>query len=106
MTLCTIYSTQIIHQLEVNQNNTKLHQYFRGDPGFLDCDDICMRVVNKHLELLEFVFNSVYVDLKYNEFSITFIAVSMCLCGLCSHVVVLALSVRLFRYPMWVRWLK
>ena len=27
---------------------------------------ICMCAVNKHCELLEFVFNSVYVDLKYN----------------------------------------
>ena len=39
---------------------------FRGELGFLDCDDICMCVVNKHFELLEFVFNFVYVDLKYN----------------------------------------
>ena len=35
--------------------------------GFLDCVDICMCVVNKQFELLEFVYNSVYVDLKYNE---------------------------------------
>ena len=31
--------------------------------GFLNCDDICMCVVNKQFELLEFVFDSVYVDL-------------------------------------------
>ena len=36
---------------------------FRGELGFLNCDDICMCVVNKQLELLEFVFDSVYVDL-------------------------------------------
>ena len=36
---------------------------FRGELGFLNCDDICMRVVNKQFELLEFVFDSVYVDL-------------------------------------------
>ena len=32
-----------------------------------------MCVVNKHFELIEFVFNSIYVDLKYNEISLTFI---------------------------------
>ena len=37
--------------------------FFMGDPGFMNCDDIGMGVVNKHFELLEFVFNSVYVDL-------------------------------------------
>ena len=47
---------------------------FRGEVGFLDCDDICMCVVNKHFEVLEFVFYSVYVDLKYNEISLIFIA--------------------------------
>ena len=28
---------------------------FRFELGFLDCDDICMCVVNKQFELLEFV---------------------------------------------------
>ena len=50
---------------------------FRGELGFLNCDDICMCVVNKQFELLEFVFNSVYVDLKYNEMYLTFTAGSM-----------------------------
>ena len=38
---------------------------FRGVLGFMNCDDICMCVVNKQFELLEFVFDSVlmYVDL-------------------------------------------
>ena len=36
---------------------------FRGKLGFLNCDDICMYVVNKQFELLEFGFDSVYVDL-------------------------------------------
>ena len=36
---------------------------FRCELGFLNCDDIRMCVVNKHFELLEFVFDSVYVDL-------------------------------------------
>ena len=39
---------------------------FRGEFGFLNCDDICMCVLNKQFELLEFVFNSVYVDLQYD----------------------------------------
>ena len=43
--------------------------YFWGELGFLNCDDMCMCAVNKQFELLEFVFNSVYVDLKYNEMS-------------------------------------
>ena len=45
---------------------------FRGELGFLNCDDICMYVVNKQFELLEFVFDSVYVDLQYDEISLTF----------------------------------
>ena len=40
---------------------------FRGELGFLNCDDVCKCVVNKQFELLEFVFESVYVDLQYDE---------------------------------------
>ena len=29
---------------------------FRGELGFLNCDDVCMCVVNKQFELLEFCF--------------------------------------------------
>ena len=58
---------------------------FRGE---LDVDEICMCVVNKQLYLLEFVFISVYVDLKYNEISLTFTVGSI---SLCSHVIVLCL---------------
>ena len=36
----------------------------RGELGFLNCDDVCMCVVNKQFELLEFVSESVYVDLQ------------------------------------------
>ena len=36
-----------------------------------------------------------YVDLRYNEISINFTAGSLCLCGVCSHGVVLGLSVGL-----------
>ena len=38
-----------------------------GAVAFLNCDDNCMCVVNKQFELLEFVFDSVYVDLQYDE---------------------------------------
>ena len=47
---------------------------FRGELGFLNCDDVCMCVVNKQFELLEFVSESVYVDLQYDEISVTFTA--------------------------------
>ena len=53
---------------------------FRGELGFQNCDDICMCVVNKQFELLEFVFDSVYVDLQYDEISLTFTAGSVCFC--------------------------
>ena len=36
---------------------------FRGELGFLNCNDICMCVVNKQFELLKFVLNAVNVDL-------------------------------------------
>ena len=68
---------------------------FRGELGFLNCDDICVCVLNEEFELLEFVFDSVYVDLQYDEISLTFTAGFRCLCGVCSPVVVLGLSVRL-----------
>ena len=46
--------------------------YFRGELGSLNCDYICMCVVNKQFELPEFVFNSVYADLSI---SLTFTGV-------------------------------
>ena len=64
---------------------------FRGELGFMNCDDICMCVVNKQFELLEFV----YVDLQYDEISLTFtVGLVFCLwsCGrlwsVCEVVVV------------------
>ena len=42
-----------------------------------------------------FVFDSVYVDLQYDDISLTFTDGSVCLCGVCSPVVVFGLSVRL-----------
>ena len=60
---------------------------FRGELGFLNCDDVYI-FNNKQFELLEFVFDSVYVDLQYDEISLTFTAGSVvmwsslvCLCG-------------------------
>ena len=76
---------------------------FRGELGFLNCDDVCMCVMNKHFELFAFVFDSVYVDLQYDEISLTFTAVSVSC--VCDHVVGFGLSVRLSWYPMWIRWL-
>ena len=78
---------------------------FRGELGFLNCDDIYMCVVNKQFEILEFVFDSVYVDLQYDEISLTFTAGSVSLCCVCGHVVVFGLSVRLSWSPMWMPWL-
>ena len=63
--------------------------------GFLNCDDVCMCVVNKQFEPLELVSESVYVDLQYDEISLTFTAGPVCLCGVSSPVVVLGLFVRL-----------
>ena len=68
---------------------------FRGELGFLNCDGVCMCVVNKQFELLEFVSESVYVDLQYDEISLNFTAGPVCLCGVSSPVVVLGLFVRL-----------
>ena len=80
---------------------------FKGEIGFLNCDDVCMCVVNKQVELLKFVSESDYVDLQYDEIFLTFTAGYVCLCGVCSPVVVIGLSVRLSWYPMsWVRLLR
>ena len=67
----------------------------RCEHGFLNCDDICMCVVNKLFEFLDFVFNSAYVDLQYDEIYFNFTALSVSLCCVCSHVVIFGLSVRL-----------
>ena len=58
-----------------------------------------MCVVNEQFELIEFVFDSVYVDLQYDEISITFTAGSVSLCFVCGHVVPFGLSVRLSGVP-------
>ena len=56
---------------------------FRSELGFLNSDDVCMCVVNKQFELLEFVSESVYVDLQYDD--------SLLLLGLCVCVVLVVL---------------
>ena len=67
---------------------------------------ICMCVVNKQFELLEFVFDSVYVELQYDEIDLTFTAGSVSLCCDCGHVVVCGMPVGLSWYSMWMRcWL-
>ena len=78
---------------------------FRGDLGFLNCDVIYMCVVIKQFELLEFVFDSVYVDLQYDEIYLTFTVGFTSLCCVSGHVVVFGMSVRLLWYPMCRRWL-
>ena len=45
-----------------------------------------MCVVNKQFELLEFVFDSVYVDLQNDEIALTFTAGSVSLCCVCGYL--------------------
>ena len=59
---------------------------FKGELGFPNCDDICMCVVNKQFEPLEFVYDSVYIDLQYDEISLTLTAGSVSLCCVCSRL--------------------
>ena len=61
----------------------------------MNCDDVCMCVVNRQFKLFEFVSESVYVDLQYDEIFLTFTVGYVCLCGVSSPVVVLGLFVRL-----------
>ena len=77
---------------------------FRVELGFLNYDDICMCVVNKQFELLEFVFDSVCFNLQYDEIYLTFTAGAVCLCGVRSYVVIFGLSARMSWYPIWMRW--
>ena len=56
---------------------------FSGELGFLNCDDVCMCVVNKQFELLEFVSESVYVMFMK--------LLSLLLLGLCVCVVLVVL---------------
>ena len=58
---------------------------FRGEPWLLNCDDVCMCVVNKQPDILESVSESVYPDLQHDDISLTFTAGSVCLCGVSSQ---------------------
>ena len=69
---------------------------FRGEPGFLNCDDVCMCVMNKQFELLEFVSESVYVDLQYDEISLTFTDGPVCLCGVSSPEYIVIYAIKSF----------
>ena len=78
---------------------------FMGELGYLNCDDICMCVVNKQFKILEFVFDSVYVELQYDEISLSSTAGPVFLWCVCCHVGVFGMPVRLSWYHMWMRWL-
>ena len=73
---------------------------FRGELGFLNCDDICICVVNKQFEIPEF-----FIPFMFTCSMMRFL--SLLLLGLCLCVVSVVMwsSVRLSCYPMWMRWL-
>ena len=52
---------------------------FRGELGFLNCDDVCMCVVNNQFQLLESVSESVYVDLRMMRF-LSLLLLCLCVC--------------------------
>ena len=63
--------------------------------------------MNKQFEIFKLVFNSIYVDLQYDEIYLNFTTGSACVCGVCSHVVILGLPAMLSWYPvLCVRWLR
>ena len=53
--------------------------FFRDELGFLNCDDICMCVMNEQFELLEFV---------WNPFMFTCNMIFLSLCVACVYAVV------------------
>ena len=65
---------------------------FRGELGFLNCYDICMRVVNKQFELLEFVLSQFMLTCIMLRF-LSLLLPGWCVCSPWS-------SVRLTWYPM------
>ena len=62
-----------------------------------------MCVANKQFELLEFVFDSIYVGLQYDERSLTSTAGPVPLWCVYSHEVGFGLSVKLSWYPILMR---
>ena len=71
---------------------------FRVELGFLNCYDICMCVVNKQFELLGFILIPFMLTRSIIQFSSLLL---LGLCGVCNHVLVLGLPVRLSWYIMW-----
>ena len=53
---------------------------FRGELGFLECDDICMCVVNKQLKLLELVLIPFMFSYSMMRF-ISLLLLGLCPCG-------------------------
>ena len=89
--ICPGYLKFCVVCINVMLSLTSVSFCCRCELGFLNCDDVCMCVVKKQFELLEFIFNSVYIHLNYNEIYLTFTSGSVCLCCICSHVSVLGL---------------
>ena len=58
---------------------------FSGELGFLNCDDICMCVVNKQFELLEFVLIPFMLTCSMMRF------ISLLLLGICACVLFVVL---------------
>ena len=52
---------------------------FRGELGFLNCDDVCMCVVNKQFEVLEFVSESVMLTCSMMRF-LSPLLLDLCVC--------------------------
>ena len=62
---------------------------FRDELVFLNCDDVGICVVNKQSELLEYIFDSVYDYLQYDEISVTYGWVCVVSVGMWSSLVCL-----------------
>ena len=58
---------------------------FRGELGFLNCDDICTCVLNKQFSFSSLFLIPFMLDLQYDEIFLTFTA------GLCACVVFVVL---------------
>ena len=50
-----------------------------GEIGFMNCDGINMNVVNMQFELLEYVYDSVYVDMHLMRF-LSLLLLGLCVC--------------------------
>ena len=52
---------------------------FRGELGFLNCDDFCMCVVNKQFELLEFFLSPFMLTCSMMRF-LSLLLLGLCVC--------------------------